>query len=247
MSAILQIKNIRKTYGDKGYEFVALKNINLKINEKEFVAIMGPSGSGKTTLLNCISTIDKVSSGDIYIDGMDLNTMSKKELAKFRREKLGFIFQDFNLIDTLDVYGNIALAMTINNADKKCIDNKVKDIAEKLKIENILNKYPYQISGGQKQRCACARAIVNNPKLVLADEPTGALDSKNSEELLELLQYMNRELNVTIVMVTHDAMVAGYSDKVLFLKDGEIANEIVKSDADNDDFYNKIFSYIRSK
>ena len=247
MSAILQIKNIRKTYGDKGYEFVALKNINLKINEKEFVAIMGPSGSGKTTLLNCISTIDKVSSGDIYIDGMDLNTMSKKELAKFRREKLGFIFQDFNLIDTLDVYGNIALAMTINNADKKCIDNKVKDIAEKLKIGNILNKYPYQISGGQKQRCACARAIVNNPKLVLADEPTGALDSKNSEELLELLQYMNRELNVTIVMVTHDAMVAGYSDKVLFLKDGEIANEIVKSDADNDDFYNKIFSYIRSK
>ena len=247
MSAILQIKNIRKTYGDKGYEFVALKNINLKINEKEFVAIMGPSGSGKTTLLNCISTIDKVSSGDIYIDGMDLNTMSKKELAKFRREKLGFIFQDFNLIDTLDVYGNIALAMTINNADKKCIDNKVKDIAEKLKIGNTLNKYPYQISGGQKQRCACARAIVNNPKLVLADEPTGALDSKNSEELLELLQYMNRELNVTIVMVTHDAMVAGYSDKVLFLKDGEIANEIVKSDADNDDFCNKIFSYIRSK
>ena len=247
MSAILEIKNIKKTYGDKGYEFVALKNINLKINEKEFVAIMGPSGSGKTTLLNCISTIDKVSSGDIYIDGMDLNTMSKKELAKFRREKLGFIFQDFNLIDTLDVYGNIALAMTINNADKKCIDNKVKDIAEKLKIGNILNKYPYQISGGQKQRCACARAIVNNPKLVLADEPTGALDSKNSEELLELLQYMNRELNVTIVMVTHDAMVAGYSDKVLFLKDGEIANEIVKSDADNDDFYNKIFSYIRSK
>lgn len=246
MKEILRIKDIRKIYGEEPYEYVALKNIDLTINEKDFLGIMGPSGSGKTTLLNCLATIDKVSSGSIYIDDVDLATVSKKSLAKFRREKLGFIFQDFNLLDTLDVYGNIALALTINNVKPENVDKRVKDIAEKLQIGSILNKYPYQISGGQKQRCACARAVVNNPKLVLADEPTGALDSQSAKDLMELLQFMNRELNVTILMVTHDAMVAAYTKKVLFLKDGVIVNEIIRSDAGYNDFCDEILKYNRS-
>ena len=246
MKEILQLKNIKKIYGEEPYEYVALKNIDLTINEKDFLGIMGPSGSGKTTLLNCLATIDKVSSGSIYIDGVDLATVSKKSLAKFRREKLGFIFQDFNLLDTLDVYGNIALALTINNVKPENVDKRVKDIAEKLRIGSILNKYPHQISGGQKQRCACARAVVNNPKLVLADEPTGALDSQSAKDLMELLQFMNRELNVTILMVTHDAMAAAYTKKVLFLKDGVIVNEIIRSDAGYNDFCDEILKYNRS-
>ena len=189
---------------------------------------MGASGSGKTTLLNCISTIDEVTSGRIYIGTKDITELKEKELARFRREKLGFIFQDFNLLNTLTISENISLALIINHEDVSKVDNKVKNIASKLGISEILDKYPYEVSGGQKQRCACARALINKPKLILADEPMGALDSKSSRMLLETMDEMNEKLNATILMVTHDSFSASFCKRVLFLKDGKIFNEIRK-------------------
>ena len=189
---------------------------------------MGASGSGKTTLLNCISTIDEVTSGRIYIGTKDITELKEKELARFRRENLGFIFQDFNLLNTLTISENISLALIINHEDVSKVDNKVKNIASKLGISEILDKYPYEVSGGQKQRCACARALINKPKLILADEPMGALDSKSSRMLLETMDEMNEKLNATILMVTHDSFSASFCKRVLFLKDGKIFNEIRK-------------------
>ena len=210
----------------------------------EFVGIMGASGSGKTTLLNCISTIDKVTSGHILISGTDVTELRGEKLNKFRREDLGFIFQDFNLLDTLTAYENIALALTIQGKKPKEIDEKIKEVAKTLNITKILNKFPYQMSGGEKQRVASARAIVTNPKLILADEPTGALDSKSSRMLLEKLEDLNQSLNATILMVTHDAFTASYCSKIYFIKDGKIFNELVKGNDTRKEFFDKIIDVV---
>ena len=214
--------------------------ISLNINKGDFVAIMGASGSGKSTLLNCISTIDKVTSGHIYLKDVDITKLKGYKLTKFRRDALGFIFQDFNLLDTLTSFENIALALTIKRSNYKKIDDKVSEIASALGIKDILNKYPYELSGGQKQRVACARAIVTNPDLILADEPTGALDSKSARMLLDSLNALNEKLNATILMVTHDSFTASYADRVIFIKDGKIFNEIVKGDNSRKVFFNSI-------
>lgn len=244
MNNILEVKNIEKYYGSKLNITKAIDNISFNVQKGEFVGIMGASGSGKTTLLNCISTIDKVTSGHILINGDDVTKLKGNELNKFRREELGFIFQDFNLLDTLTAYENIALALTIQKVNTKTIDTKVKDIAQKLDIVNILNKYPYQVSGGQKQRIASARAIISNPKLILADEPTGALDSKSARQLLESFEYLNEKLSATILMVTHDAFTASYADRILFIKDGKIFNELIKGDSSRKQFFEKIIEVV---
>ena len=208
------------------------------------IMIIGPSGSGKTTLLNCISTIDNVTTGSIVINGKDITKLKAKELEKFRRDELGFIFQDFNLLDTLTAYENIALALQIQNFKAKAIEQQIKVVARKLDIEDILNKYPYEMSGGQKQRVASARAIVTNPKLVLADEPTGALDSKSSKMLLERLQRLNQDYQTTILMVTHDAFSASYASKVIFIKDGKVFNQFNRGEATRKQFFDKIIDVV---
>lgn len=244
MEHVLEVKQIEKYYGNKSNLTRAIDDISFDVQEGEFVGIMGASGSGKTTLLNCISTIDRVTAGHILVNGEDITKLKGNWLNKFRREELGFIFQDFNLLDTLTAYENIALALTIQKVSPFEIDERVKDIAAKLDIVNNLNKYPYQVSGGQKQRIAAARAIVTNPKLILADEPTGALDSKSARQLLESLETLNKTLNATILMVTHDAFTASYADRILFLKDGRIFNEIVKGNDTRKQFFEKIIEVV---
>ena len=226
MNTILEVKNLKKTYNNCGNETEVLHNISFRVDEGEFVCIMGASGSGKTTLLNCISTIDSITSGEVYLDNKNMRNLKSKDLSAFRRKKIGFIFQDYNLIDTLTIFENIALALSINGVKEKEIKERVISISKKLEIDSVLQKYPYEISGGQKQRCACARAIVNEPVLILADEPTGALDSISSKKLMELLSYMNSDLNETIIMVTHDPVCASYAKRVIFLKDGSIYQEL---------------------
>ena len=240
MSNVLEVKNIEKYYGNKSNLTKAIDGISFNVGEGEFVGIMGASGSGKTTLLNCISTIDRVTAGKIIINNQDITKLKGNKLNKFRREELGFIFQDFNLLDTLTAYENIALALTIQKVNSHEIDKKVKEIAQKLEISEILNKYPYQISGGQKQRVASARAIITNPKMVLADEPTGALDSKSARQLLETFEHLNQKLGATILMVTHDAFTASYAERIIFLKDGKIFNELVKGEDTRKQFFEKI-------
>ena len=244
MSEILKIDKIEKYYGNKSSLTKAIDNLSFNVEEGEFVAIMGASGSGKTTLLNCISTIDKVTSGHIYVADNDITKLRGNSLNKFRREELGFIFQDFNLLDTLTAYENIALALSIQNVNSREIDAKIKKVAKELDIVNVLNKYPYQMSGGQKQRVASARAIITNPKLILADEPTGALDSKSSKMLLEKFNYLNKENRATILMVTHDAFTASYSSRVIFIKDGKIFNEIRIGNDSRRDFFDKIINVV---
>lgn len=244
MKEILNVNNIQKYYGRKGNITKALNDISFSVNKGEYVAIMGASGSGKTTLLNCISTIDNVTSGHIYIGGEDITTFKDKQLSRFRREELGFIFQDFNLLDTLTAYENIALALTINKVNPNEIDKRVKEIAGKLNIMDVLKKFPYEMSGGQKQRVASARAIITHPKLVLADEPTGALDSKSAKMLLESLETMNRVMEATIMMVTHDAFSASYANRVIFIKDGKIFNELIKGEDSRKEFFNKIIEVV---
>lgn len=241
---ILRVDNIEKYYGRKGNITKAINNISFTVEEGEFVGVMGASGSGKTTLLNCISTIDKVSSGHIYISGNDITKLNSKKISKFRREELGFIFQDFNLLDTLTAYENIALALTIMKVNHKEIDKRVKEVAKKLNIEDVLNKYPYEMSGGQKQRVACARAIITKPSLILADEPTGALDSKSAKMLLESMEDLNESLNATIMMVTHDAFSASYARRILFIKDGKIFNELIRGNDSRKEFFDKIIEVI---
>lgn len=240
MENVLEVKNIEKYYGNKSNLTKAIDNISFNVKNGEFVGIMGASGSGKTTLLNCVSTIDRVTAGHIIINGKDITKLKGNKLNKFRREELGFIFQDFNLLDTLTIYENIALALTIQKVNAKEIDNRVNEIAKKLDILGILNKYPYQVSGGQKQRCASARAIVTNPKIVLADEPTGALDSKSAKQLLMTFDYLHQKLNTTILMVTHDAFTASYADRIIFIKDGKIFNELIKGNDTRKQFFEKI-------
>lgn len=244
VESILKVKNIEKYYGNKDNITKAIDNINFRVEKGEFVGIMGPSGSGKTTLLNCISTIDNVTTGSIRIDGDDITRLKGRRLENFRRDKLGFIFQDFNLLDTMTAFENIALALTIAGKKGKEVENLVKKAAQNLGIEEVLTKYPYQISGGQKQRVAAARAIVNNPKLILADEPTGALDSKSAKMLLNSIEKLNKELEATILMVTHDAFTASYAHRILFIKDGKIFNELVRGEDSRKDFFNKIIDVV---
>ena len=243
MENILKVDKIEKYYGSRSSLTKAIDNLSFELEKGEFVAIMGASGSGKTTLLNVISTIDKVTSGHIYVGGEDITKLKGNQLNKFRREELGFIFQDFNLLDTLTAYENIALALSIQNVSASDIDRKIKKVAEELDIKEVLKKYPYQMSGGQKQRVASARAIVTDPKLILADEPTGALDSKSAKMLLEKFNYLD-ELGATILMVTHDAFTASYARRVIFIKDGKIFKEIHKGNDSRKEFFDKIIDVV---
>ena len=244
MNELLTIDNIQKYYGARSSLTKALDGLSFSVAKQEFVAIMGASGSGKTTLLNCISTIDRVTAGHIYLGDIDITKLKGNSLDKFRREELGFIFQDFNLLDNLTGYENIALALSIQNIPYKEIEKRVSKLAKELDITNILNKYPYEMSGGQKQRIASIRAIITNPKLVLADEPTGALDSKSSRMLLEKFNYLNQELAATILMVTHDAFTASYASRVIFIKDGKIFSELYKGDSSRKEFFDKIIDVV---
>ncbi|AQR97260.1 ABC transporter ATP-binding protein [Clostridium saccharoperbutylacetonicum] len=244
MRNILSVEKIEKYYGSKGNVTKAIDNISFKVDEGEFLGIMGPSGSGKTTLLNCISTIDNVTTGKIMINNSDITRLNSKALDKFRQNKLGFIFQDFNLLDTLTAYENIALALTIKNMQFSEIDKKIKAVAEHLEIGQVMNKYPCQMSGGEKQRVACGRAIVTDPSLVLADEPTGSLDSKSARLLLSKFESLNKELNTTILMVTHDSFTASYAHRILFIKDGRIFSELIRGKDTRKEFFNKIIEVI---
>ncbi|MDU4889887.1 MAG: ABC transporter ATP-binding protein [Clostridium sp.] len=244
MKSILTVKNVEKYYGSKNNITKALDDISFTIDKGEFIGIMGPSGSGKTTLLNCISTIDKVTTGAIEIEDCDITRLKGKKLDKFRMNKLGFIFQDFNLLDTLTAYENISLALTIGGRSGKEIRPLIEDAAKSLGIEDVLSKYPYEMSGGQKQRVAAARAIVTNPSLILADEPTGALDSKSARMLLTSMEKLNKELEATILMVTHDAFTASYAHRILFIKDGKIFNELIRGNDSRKDFFNKIIEVV---
>lgn len=244
MQTILHVEKIEKYYGNKGNITKAIDHISFSVEKGEFVGIMGPSGSGKTTLLNCISTIDSVTTGKININNIDITTLKAKATEDFRRDELGFIFQDFNLLDTLTAYENIALALTIQNREISEIDHLINEVAKKLGISEILKKYPFQLSGGQKQRVACARAIVTEPSLILADEPTGALDSKSSRLLLDSFEKLNTEYKSTILMVTHDSFTASYANRILFIKDGRIFNELVRGNDTRKEFFNKIIEVV---
>ena len=241
---MLQVRNIEKYYGTGGNVTKALDRVSFTVERGEFIAIMGASGSGKTTLLNCIATIDTVSAGDILLDGVSLADLSPRDLAKFRRENLGFVFQDFNLLDTLTLEENIGLALTLNHQDPNGVRRRVAEVAALLGIQDVLGKFPYQVSGGQKQRAACARAMVAGQSLLLADEPTGALDSKASKHLLEHLTGMNRDLGATILMVTHDAFSASYAQRILFLRDGAIFSELRRGTDSRKGFFDKILQVL---
>jgi hypothetical protein len=244
MKTILKVEHLEKYYGGKGNITRAIDDISFEVEEGEYIGIMGASGSGKTTLLNCISTIDSPTAGRIYLDGSDITTIKPSQLSKFRREKLGFIFQDFNLLDTLTASENIALALTILHTPANKIDSEIQNMAKLLNITDVLSKYPYQMSGGQKQRVASARAIVTNPSMVLADEPTGNLDSKSARMLLESFRKLNEEINATIMMVTHDAFTASYCKRILFIKDGKIFNEIIRGKDSRKEFFDRIMEVI---
>lgn len=244
--AILEVNNLKKVYTTRfgGQHIQALKNVSFSVEDGEFVAIMGESGSGKTTLLNILASLDKPTSGEVLLNSKNIVKIPEKEISAFRRDNLGFVFQDFNLLDTLTISENIALALTINKVPAGEIDGRVQEMSSKLNITDILKKYPYQVSGGQKQRCACARAIINNPKLILADEPTGALDSHSSQMLLSTIQSINETLGATILMVTHDAFSASYANRILFLRDGTIFTEIRKGNDSRRTFFNKILDVL---
>lgn len=244
MAAVLEVKNVEKVYGSRGNATRALAGVTFSVEQGDYVGIMGASGSGKTTLLNCISTIDTPTSGVIAIGGQDVTAMSNRQLADFRRDTLGFVFQDANLLDTLTARENIALPLTIDRVNAREIQERVDRIATTLGIESILNKYPYQVSGGQRQRVAAARAIVTNPQLVLADEPTGALDSKNAKLLLECFDMLNVRLGATILMVTHDSFAASYCKRVLFIRDGKVFTEVVRGNATRRQFFDRIMEVV---
>lgn len=243
---VLNVQNLKKVYGSKfgGVKYPALNDINLKVEKGEFVGIMGPSGSGKTTFLNVISTIDKPTAGKVFVDGNDITNLMEPHLSSFRKQKLGFIFQDFNLLDTMTLKENIVLPLALSKTPYSEITIRLNDISVKLGIGQILNKYPYEVSGGQKQRAAAARAIITNPSIILADEPTGALDSKASKELLGCLEYLNNTNHASILMVTHDAFAASYCKRIIFIKDGKLFNEIYRGDMNRKAFYQNILKVL---
>lgn len=239
--AILEVKNLKKVYTTRfgGNKVTALSNVNFEVNEGEFIAIMGESGSGKTTLLNILAALDGATCGEVVLNGKTLKSIKDKDLAKFRREELGFVFQDFNLLDTFSIKDNILLPLVLAGSKTSAMEEALAPLAKKLGITELLNKHPYEISGGQKQRAACCRAVITNPKILLADEPTGALDSKSSDELLSMFEKLNKD-GQTILMVTHSVKAAAYASRVLFIKDGEVYHQIYKGDSTNQEFYNKI-------
>ncbi|MBX9033196.1 ABC transporter ATP-binding protein [Gordonibacter massiliensis (ex Traore et al. 2017)] len=241
---ILSVRQIEKVYGSKDSVTKAVRDISFDVMPGEFVGIMGPSGSGKTTLLNCVATIDTVTSGHILVDGRDITGLRSRALAKFRRDDLGFIFQDSNLLDTLTGFENVALALTVKGEPTGQVKPKVDRVAATLGVADVLGRYPYQMSGGQKQRIAAARAMVADPKLVLADEPTGALDSRSATVMLETLEMMNASLGATIMMVTHDSYAASFASRILFIKDGVVFNEIRKGDTSRKDFFSRIMEVV---
>lgn len=244
LKTVLEAKHLSKVYGTKDNLYTALESIDLQVKEGEFVGIMGPSGAGKSTLLNILSTIDTPTGGDILIDGQSIVNMKEEELALFRRNHLGFVFQDYNLLDSLTVRENIALPLALAKVKATEIDKRVDTIAKKFGIEQILEKYPYQISGGQKQRTASSRAIVSEPSLIFGDEPTGALDSKSATDLLESFKQLNEQDKATILLVTHDAFAASYCQRVLFIKDGRIYKELHKEELSRKEFFNLILEVL---
>ena len=242
MTQTLQISHLIKYYGTGSVVIKALDDISFSIQKGEFTAIMGASGSGKSTLLNMISTVDRVSSGTIFLDGRNITEMKERELASFRRDRLGFIFQEYNLLDTLTVRENIVLPLNLQKISAKETDIRLNETAHSLGITEQLDKFPYELSGGQRQRAACARALITRPALILADEPTGALDSRNSKTLMETFRLMNAEFSSTILMVTHDAVVGSYAQRVLFLKDGQIWSELLRGTRSRQELYHDILS-----
>ena len=239
MKEILKLDHIQKYYGNGGNVTKAIQDISFSVQEGEFVGIMGASGSGKTTLLNCISTIDMVSAGHIYLDGTDVTEINEKQIARFRRENLGFVFQDFNLLDTFSLKDNIFLPLVLSGKKYPEMEKRLKPIAEKLGIEKLLEKYPYEVSGGQKQRAAIARALITKPQLILADEPSGALDSKAADSLMNLFTTINQE-GQTIVMVTHSVKAASSAKRVLFIKDGKVFHQLYRGNLTNEEMYERI-------
>ena len=244
MDTIIKVCDVEKFYGNKDTITKAVNRISFEVEKGEFTAIMGASGSGKTTLLNLLATVDQVTSGHIFYDNMDITTLKEEEVAKFRKENLGFVFQDFNLLDTLTLEENVILAMTLHKKKKQEIQQTVASVMRALGIWEYRKKFPYQVSGGQKQRCACARALVNHPKLILADEPTGALDSRSARMLLETFRMMNVQFGATILMVTHAAFSASYCKRILFLKDGAIFHELNRGKQDRRTFLNQILDVL---
>lgn len=244
MKELLRIDDVEKYYGSNNNLTKAIDRITFTVNREEFTGIMGASGSGKTTLLNLLATVDTVTSGHIWYGNEDITRMNEDQMADFRKNNLGFVFQDYNLLDTLTLKENISLAMSLTKKGRKEIEERTKDIMERLEIWDFRNKFPYQVSGGQKQRCACARALINHPKIVFADEPTGALDSKSARMLLETFTYMNQDMKATILMVTHDAFSASYCSRILFLKDGQIFHELVKGKQPRKQFLNEILDVL---
>lgn len=241
---VLEVAHLEKVYGALGNVTRALNDVSFTVNRGEFVGIMGASGSGKSTLLNCVSTIDAATSGTIRINGQDVTRMKQAKLSQFRREELGFIFQDPNLLDTLTARENIALPLTIARTNAAEISTRVQDVAARLSISQVLDKYPYQMSGGQQQRVAAARALVTDPTMIMADEPTGALDSKSARLLLESLEALNRRLRATVLMVTHDSFAASYTSRVLFIRDGKIFTELRRGDTDRREFFDRIMEVV---
>ena len=242
---MLKAINLKKDFKTNKNTFKILREINLEVKEGEFISIMGPYGAGKTTLLNILSTVDKPTSGTVYYDNQDISKMNNKQLSKFRRDNIGFIFQDYNLLDSMSVEDNMALPLIIGNEKQIKIKSEVLRLAKFFGIEAHLKKYPYELSGGQKQRVAAARALITSPKIIFADEPTGALDSKSSSELLNCLKDMNEKFNVTVIMVTHDPFSASYSKKVIFIKDGKL-NARIDSSGNRKEFYNNIMNLLTS-
>lgn len=237
---VLEAKHMKKVYNMMtSSEFEALHDINIQVMEGDFVAVMGPSGSGKSTFINNISTIDIPSGGKVFINGKEIRSMGANEIGRFRFQNLGFIFQDFNLLDTHTLYENIAMPMALAHKSKEVIEKRVNELAEKMNITPFLQKFPYECSGGQRQRAAICRALVNNPSIIVADEPTGNLDSHNSAELMKIFSDLNKE-GVTIVMVTHDALVTSYSSRLLYIKDGNIDTVLERGDMDQDTYFQKI-------
>ncbi|WP_099469526.1 ABC transporter ATP-binding protein [Konateibacter massiliensis] len=240
---LLEVKNIKKIYNTRfgGQQCQALFDVNFTVEKGEYVAIMGPSGSGKTTLLNILASLDKPTSGEVLLEGKSMGKIKEGELASFRRNNLGFVFQDFNLLDTFSLKDNIFLPLVLSGTGYKEMESRLKPIAKELDIEELLEKFPYEVSGGQKQRCAVARAIITSPKLLLADEPTGALDTKASGNLLHMMDKIN-EAGQTILMVTHSAQAASHAKRILFIRDGEVFSQIYRGEESRNEFFQRIIS-----